>query len=199
MLNIKLILSIFAVFLTFIGYFPYIKDIFKGKTKPHIFSWFIWSVTTSIIYALQITAGAGSGAWVTLCLIFIMLFIVLLGFKNGNKNIKKIDVLFLFLALSALPIWFFVKQPIFSIILLCFVDILGFIPTVRKSWNDPYSETLSLYTITTFRHGLSFFALAKYNIVTYLFPVTWIFVNAFFSIILIVRRMKINKINEKEF
>lgn len=139
------------------------------------------------------SAGAGPGSWVTLAVIIVLLIVLLLGLKNGNKNIKKIDIVFLVLALVSIPIWLVVKQPVMSIILLSTIEMIGFLPTIRKSWNDPYSETLSLYTITTFRHGLSIFALAEYNIITWLFPATWVFANAVFSIILIVRRKKLKK------
>ncbi len=198
MSDIKLIISVVAVILTFVGYFPYIFNIFIGKTKPHIFSWFIWSITTFIIYALQVSGGAGTGAWATLSVAIILLLVFFLGLKNGNKNIKKIDIVFLILALFALAFWLIVEQPVLSIILLALVDMFGFGPTIRKSYSDPYSETLSLYTITTVRHALSFFALAEYNIITWLFPITWVFANALFSIFLIVRRKKIPKqVSEK--
>ncbi len=193
MLDIKIIISAIAVILTFVGYFGYIRDIVKGKTKPHVFSWLIWSIITGIIYALQVSAGAGPGSWVTLTLTVILLSVFFLSLKNGSKNIKKIDVVFLILALGALPLWLVVKQPVLSIILLSMIDMLGFLPTIRKSWNDPYSETLSLYVITTFRHGLTIFALAQYNIVTWLFPASWVVANALFSLMLFMRRKKISK------
>ena len=139
------------------------------------------------------SAGAGTGAWVTMFLGAICFFIFLLGLRNGNKNIKKVDIVFLLLAISALPLWLVADQPILSIILLCTIDMLGFFPTIRKSWNDPYSETLSLYAITTFRQILSFFALEEYSLVTYLFSVTWVFANALFSILLVWRRRRVKK------
>jgi len=40
-MDIKVTLSIIGIALTFAGYVPYIRDIFKGKTKPHVFSWFV--------------------------------------------------------------------------------------------------------------------------------------------------------------
>jgi hypothetical protein len=141
-----------------------------------------------------VSAGAGPGAWVTLNLTIIFILVLFLGFRNANKHIKKIDIVFLVLALLAIPLWLIVKQPVLSVILLSAVDMLGFVPTVRKSWNDPYSETLSLYTITTFRYALTILALSQYNIVTVLFPATWIAANAVFSVILIVRRRKIRPI-----
>lgn len=188
MIDLKLALGIVAVILTFVGYAPYIRDLFNGKTKPHIFSWFIWGIVTTIIFALQASAGAGFGSLVTLTVALIAFFIFFKGLKGGNKNIAKVDIVFLVLALLTIPLWLIVKQPVLSIILLSTIDMLGFIPTIRKSWNQPYSETLSLYAITTFRHGLSLIALAEYNIITYLFPATWVIANAFFAILLIVRR-----------
>jgi len=188
MSDAKTIIGAVAVALTFIGYFPYFRDIFRHKTLPHVFSWLVWSVTTGIVYALQVTAGAGPGAWVTLCLAAIMVLIFLLSLRQSDKHIKAADVVFLGLALVALLFWLVVQQPVVSIILLCTIDILGFAPTLRKSWNEPYSETLSFYVITTFRHAITFFALSEYNIITYLYPIAWVAVNAIFSVIIIVRR-----------
>jgi len=190
MADYKLLVSIIAITLTFIGYAPYIKDIFKGKTRPHIFSWLIWGIVTATIFALQVSAGAGLGALVTLSVSLISWFIFFKSFKNGEKNIKRVDIIFLIMALVAIPLWLTIKQPVLSIILLSTIDMLAFAPTIRKSWNLPYSETLSLYVITTFRHMLSIIALEQYNIITYLFPATWVIANAFFSILLIVRRKR---------
>jgi hypothetical protein len=192
-MQIKAIISLVAILLIFIGYAPYIRDILNGKTRPHIFSWFIWGITTGIAYALQVSAGAGVGSWVTLCITLVLISVFFLGLKNGNRDIRKIDIVFLVLSLLAIPIWLIVKQPVISIILLATIEMLGFVPTIRKSWDDPYSETLSLYTITTFRHGLAIFALEKLNFITVLYPIIWVIANALFAIILIIRRKKLAK------
>ncbi|MBP6925832.1 MAG: hypothetical protein KBC22_02145 [Candidatus Pacebacteria bacterium] len=189
--TIKNIFGVVAVALTFIGYAPYFLDLLRRKTKPHIFSWLIWAIIVSIIYALQVNAGAGIGSLVTLFVAIFSLLIFIIGFKDGNKDIKKIDVVFLVLALLTIPLWLVVKEPVLSIVLLSTIDMLGFGPTIRKSWHNPYSETLSFYIITTLRHTLSIVALANYNIITVLFPATWVIANAFFSIMLILRRRKI--------
>ncbi len=192
-MKIKTIISTFSILLIFIGYAPYVFNILKGRTRPHVFSWFIWGLTTGIVYALQVSAGAGVGAWVTLCITLVLISVFFLSLKNGNKDIRKIDIVFFVSALIAIPVWLVVKQPVISIILLATIDMIGFAPTIRKSWNDPYSETLSLYTITTFRHGLTIFALEKLNFITLLYPVIWVIANAAFAIILIIRRNKISK------
>lgn len=187
----KTAISSIAIALTFLGYLPYFRDILREKTRPHIFSWLIWGIVTTIIFALQVSAGAGFGAYVTLAVAAISLAIFLMSLKNGNRDIKKLDVVFLILALLSIPLWLVVEQPVLSIVLLSTIDMLGFVPTIRKSWNDPYSETLALYVITTVRHAFSILSLLEYNIITMLFPLTWIFANAGFAVLLILRRKKL--------
>ncbi len=41
----KELLSACAILLTLIAFFPYIRSILQGKTRPHAFSWVTWSVT----------------------------------------------------------------------------------------------------------------------------------------------------------
>ncbi|MEI6690602.1 MAG: hypothetical protein WCL07_02520 [bacterium] len=188
----KAIISIVAVALTFIGYAPYLRDTIKGKTTPHIYTWFIWGFVTAIAYGLQVSAGAGVGSWVTLAVVIISLIIFLLGLKNGKNDITKSDTVFLILSFVALFIWLIAKQPILSVILVSTIDLLGFVPTIRKSWNKPFSETLFSYELNSFRHGLSLFALQQYSLVTWLYPATWVVANGLFSLMLIIRRKQLS-------
>lgn len=192
MIDLKVLLGTVSVILTFAGYVPYIVDIFKGTTKPHMFSWLVWSITTFAVYFLQLGSGAGFGANVTLALALLVSFVFLISIKKGDLAIKKIDSIFLIIALVGVATWLLLDQPVLSIIILTGVDLCGFVPTVRKSWLSPYSETLSFYIITSFRHILNLFALAEYNVVTWFFPLAWSVVNALFALFLIVRRRILN-------
>lgn len=192
-MDTKIILSIIAIFLTLLGHASYIRNVLRGKTTPHVYTWFIWGIITSITYGLQVSAGAGVGSWVTLTVAIICFFVFILGLKNGKKDITKLDTIFFILSFVALFLWLIAKQPVLSVILATSIDMLGFVPTIRKSWNKPYSETLFLYGISFFRHFVSFFALQQYNIVTWLFPVSWIVANGLFSVMLIIRRRQVGK------
>lgn len=198
MFEIKDIIGAITVILGVVGYLPYFRDILRGKTKPHVYTWFVWGVITFIVFALQVSGEAGAGSWVTLVAAFLSLSVFVLGLRNGDKDITKSDTLFFIVALVALVLWLFAKQPVVSIILLVTVGMLGFIPTIRKSWNKPHTETISTYVINSFRHSLSFFALTQYSIVTWLFPVAWGIANALFVIILLVRRSAVLKNNSIE-
>lgn len=179
--------------MTFIGYIPYIRDTLRKKTTPHVYTWFIWGLVTAIAYGLQVGGGAGVGSWVTLVVAVFCFLIFAIGLRHGKKDITKSDTVFLILSFVALFLWLIAKQPVLSVILTSSIDMLGFAPTIRKSWNKPYSETLFFYEFSTFRHFLSLLALQNYSIVTWLYPGTWALANGLFSIILIFRRKQINK------
>jgi hypothetical protein len=188
---LKTFISTFAILLTFVGYIPYLRDTLKGKTKPHVFSWFIWGFVTLIAFGLQVAGNAGVGAWVTLAAVIISFVVFGLGLRNGDKNIAKVDVLFLAAALIATGIWLVAKQPLISVVLISSIEMLGFAPTVRKSWNEPFSETLFTYQLNAFRHGLSIAALESYNVLTCLYPITWALANGLFAVMLVVRRKQL--------
>lgn len=193
MIDFKIVMSVVVTALTFIGYAPYIRDVIKDKTKPHSFTWLVWSFATGITFALQISNGAGLGALATLSATVICFSIFILGLIKKNVDIVYFDIVFLILSFVALFFWLVVKQPVLSIILIVMVDVLGFLPTVRKSWNAPHTETLFSYQLSTIRQLLAIFALQQYSIITWLSPLVWFFVNLLFFTMLIVRRKCLSK------
>ncbi len=194
-MNYKALIGVITIILTAVAYVPYIRDIFKGKTTPHAFTWFVGAFGTSIIYALQVSKGAGVGSWVTLAVALVSWFIFILALRGGwkSQDITKSDAVFLIASFIALYFWLVVDKPILSAVLIVTVDVCGFIPTIRKSWNKPYSETLFSYQLHTVRHGLSIFALEQFNVVTWLYPVAWTLLNGFFTGFLVIRRRRISE------
>ncbi len=192
-MDYKTIISIISVILVFVGYGPYIADILKRKTVPHTFTFLIWGLASSITWALQVHGGAGVGAWITFAVSAVCIFIFFLCFKYGEKTITVSDIVFLLLALFSLFLWLIVKQPVLSVILVVLTDILGFAPTLRKSWNKPHSETLFTWWIAAFRHALGIIALQKFNLLTLLYPVAWTVANFIFCAILLIRRRQIKQ------
>ncbi len=191
--DIKILVGIIAVLLTFVGYVPYIKDTIKGKTKPHVYTWFIWGFASLLVFFLQFSGNGGAGSFVTLAAALVCLVIFAVAWRIGNRDITKIDTVFFILAVIALVIWIFTNQPVISVILLSAIDLLGFLPTIRKSWNNPHTETLFSYSLNTFRFVLAIYALQTYTIVTALYPVTWLLANGLFSVLLVVRRNQLAK------
>lgn len=171
-----------------IGYIPYLRDTIKGSTKPHIFSWVIGMAIAYIAFGLQIQEKSGPAAFVTLSAAVISSVIVYFAFKNKDKDITPVDYFCLVLSAASLVAWLVVQEPVLSMLFVVLTEIISFIPTVRKSWKKPYTETLSSYVTNFFRFIVALLALNKYTFVAIGYPLTWLILNGGFAGLLIYRR-----------
>lgn len=190
-MNMKEALGIIAVVITFVGYAPYVLDTIKGKTRPHIFSWFTWGFVTFIIFALQVLGHGGAGTYTTLATAILCSGIFILGLRNGKKDITKFDTVTFVISLIATGIWIFAKQPVISTLLIVTINTLANLPTIRKSWKDPHSETLFTWEMGAVRNFLGLLALQSYSLLTWLYPVTNLIINIIESSLLIYRRKQL--------
>lgn len=191
--GIRVVIGVVAIALTFVGWVPYIRDILRRKTHPHVYSWILWGSTALIAFALQFDGGGGIASFVTLAAGLVCLVIVALTFRSGKHDIRRSDHAFLAAALVALVLWLVADQPALSITLLAAVEVFGFAPTVQKSWNNPFSETLSSIVMNTVRFGLSIVAIAHFSYVTVVYPATWMVANGAFASMLVMRRRLVTK------
>ena len=167
----KELLSAIAIALTFIAFYPYIRSIILNETKPHVFSWIIWGSTTFVVFLAQLEDDGGVGAWPIGVSGVITLFVAALSyFKRADISITKTDWLFFIAAMSALPFWYFTSNPLWAVVILTLVDILGFGPTVRKSYEQPHSESLLFFALFAARNFIVILALENHSITTVLFP-----------------------------
>lgn len=165
------ILSAIAIMLTFAAFIPYILKIFKGETRPHVFSWVIWGSTTIVVFFAQIEGKGGVGAWPIGVSGTITMFIALLAYvKRGDISITKTDWTFFIAALASLPLWYLTSNPLWAVIILTTVDLLGFGPTIRKAYSSPLSESMLFFAIFAVRNLLVIMALETHSLTTVLFP-----------------------------
>jgi len=164
-------LSAAAIAITFIAFFPFIHAIIKGAIIAHVFSWVIWGATTVIVFFAQLEDKGGAGAWpigVSGC---ITMFIALLAYlKRADMTITRTDWLFFASALASLPFWYFTSDPLWAVVILTAVDVLGFGPTVRKAYRSPRSESPAFFGLFAVRNLIVIMALEHYSTTTVLFP-----------------------------
>lgn len=167
----KELLSVVAIALTFIAFFPYIRAINQGKIRPHIFSWVIWSITTFIVFLAQLQDNGGVGAWPIGLSGLITLYIAVASFfKRADTAITRTDWAFFGMAMISLSLWFITSDSLGTVVMLTTVDILGFGPTLRKAYVYPFEEQLTFFGILVVRNCVSIVALENYSITTILFP-----------------------------
>lgn len=190
---VKEFLSAVAVALTLAAFLPYIRSILRDEVKPHVFSWIIWGATTVIVFLAQREGGGGVGAWPIGISGGITLLIALLAYiKKSDISITRLDWLFFTLALWALPLWYATSDPLWAVVILTVVDVLGFGPTVRKAYHFPRSESLVFFGLFAARNLIVILALEHHSPTTVLFPAV-IATACLLLMALMVRRRRVLK------
>ena len=176
-MDIKIFFAIFSVAAGMAAFLPYLKDIFSRKTKPHAYTWFIWAITQGTA-----TMGIyyGKGGWGGLELAIGTCFVIIIflfSLKYGTKNMTKSDTFILIVALAAILFWWQLNQPVLSILMVLIIDVLGYIPSFRKSYQNPWEETLVSWFLFGLSDIFSIFALSEYNILTMAYLTVIAFLN----------------------
>lgn len=185
----KEFLSTLAIALTFALFLPYIRSIRRGDLKPHVFSWVIWGIGTVIVFFAQLAGGGGPGAWVIGVSGVITSYIAWLSYrKRGDTIITRTDWMFFGAALCALPCWFFTSDPLWAVVTLTIVDLIGFGPTVRKAYHHPHEESAIFFALSALRNLLVILALQNYSLTTVLFPAAVGFACLLLALLLVCRR-----------
>ena len=194
-LDYKTILWVITIALGIYGSYDYIRDTIKWVTKPHLYTWILFTIMDTIAFLIQLQDGAGPGAWGTLATGVMWWIIVVLALLKWEKNITKSDHLSFVFAILSVFLYVTIENPIYSLItVLC---VLGFAmyPTFRKTFSKPSEETLSVYWIAGIRSYISIIATVNISILTIGLPIFIILINTTFITMVIVRKKQL--INEK--
>jgi hypothetical protein len=168
---LKSLFSAAAIVLTFALFYPYIRSILLGETKPHVLSWVIWSIGTLVVFFAQLEGGAGIGAWPIGLSALITSYIAILSWTKGSDlSITLLDWGCLVVALLALPAWWITSSPLWAVLILTTVDLVGFGPTVRKAYSRPHEERTWFFLLGALRNAFVIVALEHYSLTTVVFP-----------------------------
>lgn len=167
-----------AALLAVIGNVPYLIDVVRRRVEPHAYTWFVWTIVSCVVFFGQLDRGAGIGALPTAASEIFTVIIFLLSLRYGWKHVTKSDHIFLAIALFGLIPWALTDDPTLSVIIVVSIDVVAFIPTLRKTWRKPDTEAPLLYGTNVLRHLLALFSLQSYNIATTLHSVAMITANS---------------------
>lgn len=187
--DIKFYAALGAVLLTIPTTLIYFGSIRRGETKPHVLTWAVLATITLSTAIVQYSAGA---RWGVTPLLFAALagyiFAYMAWCRGYTGSITAIDWLCIACSAAAWIVWIEAGQPSTAIIALTTASVMAFLPTLRKSWNQPWDEPISSHVLNIFRYALASIAVANYSLATGLYPGVWAGINATVVILLITRR-----------
>ncbi|MES2223744.1 MAG: hypothetical protein V4469_02300 [Patescibacteria group bacterium] len=150
-MSLDIILVLVSVCLSLFGSYRYIYDTIKGTTRPNRVSQSLWAVAPLIGVGAAISSGAGVLTTVrTFMSGFIPLVIFIVSFvnKTGYWKTTKSDYFCGIFSLVALVLWLLIDMPVYAVLFAALADMFAAIPTIKKSWTNPESETGAAYVMS---------------------------------------------------
>ncbi len=176
-LSLQTVFAGLAVILALIGNIPYLRSIIRSTVQPHPYTWMIWSIVSMVTFFGALQRGAGIGALPTGIAELFTIIIFFYSLRYGWRSIRPVDHIFLGIALLGIIPWVITRDPTLSVITVVSIDLVAFIPTLRKASTDPKTEHAGLYIANVIRHILTLLALRTYNIATTLHSIVMIITN----------------------
>ena len=178
--------------LTIIAFFPYVWDIFKGTTRPNAISWGLWTLIHIIFISAQLSAGASFSIVLPFGEFFGVALVTVLGLVGyGYKKYGLLDIVCLVCCLAAIVLWLLTNNPILALVLAIAADFCATIPTLKKAYFDPTSETMSAYILVIVAAVFAGLSSTLFNFANLAWPVYIFFINTLVVVfILLGRRLK---------
>lgn len=155
-----------------LGLIPYLVDTVRGKTAPHRVTWFLWGFIPLVTYVVQVHLHVGVQSFLTL--VFGVSPILVLGAsvvsRAGSWEITPFDWVCASLSLAGLLTYVVTQRGILSIVLLLVADFAAAVPTLRKSWIDPTSETWTAFASGAASTIVTLLTVHHVDLATVLFP-----------------------------
>jgi hypothetical protein len=179
MLDWHLVVGIIAGLLGFGAIIPYIRDMIHGTTRPNVVSYGLWVLLISISVLAQIDSGT---SWSIVFLIgdligtTIVTILCLVGFGYGKYG--KIEWICTALAIVAIVSWQITNEPLLAIGFAIVADLLAAVPTVIKTYRDPWSEIPTTWFMIATAALLSIISTTIFDPANLLFPAYLFLINA---------------------
>lgn len=173
-------LVVLSALISVIGASFYLKDTISGKTKPNRVSWFLWAAAPLIGGAAAIAGGADFWANSRILIAGILPLLIFLATffnKQAYWAIGRFDLICGSLSLIAFIFWFFVDSPTLGVLLAAIGDGMASIPTIRKAYNYPKTETAFTYLMSLLSLLVILPAITEWNIVSSSFHIQLVLQN----------------------
>jgi len=164
-------LTVLGSALTAAAALPYIVDIVRGRARPRIASWGIWTVAQAVGAASSFAAWQLPGACYTLLCAVGCAAVVFLGWRHGSRDFGRLDAVCVTLAaegVALLTVAAFAPQLIpmsWAVAVSVATDFLAYLPTFHHAWRKPNEEPWLPYAMFGAAAGLVL-AVADFSVLT---------------------------------
>ncbi len=165
--------------IVFFGLASYVvgcTEMLKGKYSPSVFSRIVW-VLLSINSFAGVYFSGGSHSSLILSFIFLIgnVAICLISFWKGTREFGYTEYVCAALLVISGLIWFYFSAPLLNLIISLVAHFIGGIPTYKKVWNNPKSESVGFWSLFFIASLLSLIASDTKELSRIAFPLYFTF------------------------
>jgi tetratricopeptide (TPR) repeat protein len=157
------------------AYGPYILSILRKETKPNRASWIIWAVVSSIIALSYREAGASYAFLAPVGYVIGSTIVFILSIRHGVGGWTPFDRKCLIGAAISLVLWKIFGSPMSALLINLFINLLGTLPTARKAWYQPETESKVAWSLFSLGSIVNLFAIENWIFSMAVYPVSMIF------------------------
>lgn len=181
------IIGVLAGVFSFVAFVLYYLAILRGETRPNRATWIILTIVGVLIASSYYASGARETMWIAISYVVGPLIAALLSLKYGEGGWNRFDLFCLAGCLVSVVFWWISEQPALTLAINIFIDFLGILPTLKKSYLDPLSEDKIAWSVTSLSNFLNIFAVGQWTFAIGFYPLYMLFVNGLITFFLFFR------------
>jgi len=143
-----------------------------------------------ITFANQFASGASNSLWLMGAGVVATSGIFMASLKNGIGGHSHLDIFSMSLSLFGVGLWVVFDSALLSVLANTFVTLVAVLPTIKKSYHEPESETRITFLLGGISAGLAALSVGKLSLVLLLPPITGFVLQAYLSYLLYIRPRK---------
>lgn len=172
------------------GTLRYVGDTARGVTVPHRVTWFLWAVAPLLAYAVEVSNHVGISSVMALEIGVGPILVFVASFLNPRAVWKAdvFDYVCAGLSVGGTGLWLATRQGWVGIGASIAADFLASVPTFRKAWHQPRTETAGTFVLSAVNSGLTLLTLTRWTVDVAAFPAYIFAFNVGFVSLLVGRR-----------
>jgi len=173
------VLPSYAVYIAVVinagGVTGYIRDTLRGNTFPHRITWFLWGFIPFVTVAVQLRDHVGIQTVMTFSYFATAMAVLVTSFlaRRGSWQVTPFDWACGGVCLAAVAVYAATLKGDLAISLLLTAEFFAAVPTVRKSWKAPETETWNVFLAGVVSSSITLLTVRHWTFPTYALS-TWI-------------------------
>jgi hypothetical protein len=163
---------------------PYIRDIVRGRTRPHRGTWLVWAVLAVVVYESQRADGASWSLFMAGAQALLTSLVFLLAVRHGEGGLSVTDVLLTATAAAGVAGWIACDKPIVATASV----VVAAAMMTPKTYRDPGSETFASFALASIGGAFATAAVASADPALVMYPAYFCVVNAAIALLIHHRR-----------